>query len=169
MDEIYKDPIIKKYFDLIKAKMESKFKMYYQGDPIRIPKSGIPALIISKRETQIGHLNSSEDEQQMRIVLTVVCDIRDEINDDKEFVPGMAMLYNLVEGRDPSTYQLKDDTILDILRTNELVDASLNLRTDLGSVTKADYGITIGKRDQKEVSYAIEATVEFTAYFTQIR
>ncbi len=45
---IYSDPIIKKYQDLIQAALPGFFRGMYQGDPVRIPKSNLPAFIISK-------------------------------------------------------------------------------------------------------------------------
>ena len=166
---LYKDPVIKKYFDLIKSKVDTGlFKEYYQGDPIRVPKSKLPCLVISKSETQIGHLTNSEDEQGMALILTVITDIRDEVNDSEDIVPGISKLYDIIEGRDDTTYKLKTNSILHILRNNQLVDASSNqLRTDLNTITRADYGLTIGKRAPE--AYAVEGQVEFIAYFTQVR
>lgn len=166
-DTIYKDPIIKKYQDLILAAMPGVFKGIYQGDPMRIPKTMIPALIISKSQTQLDPLTNAEDEQRLSLILTVVTDIRDERSEDQQMVAGIAQLYDIIEGRDDATYALKTNSVLDVLRSNITVDAALNLRTDLGTVTRADYGMTIGKRSPEE--YAIEGQVEFEATFMQVR
>lgn len=163
---MYKDPIIAKYQQLIETTMPGVFRGVYQGDPMAIPQSNLPALIISKSQTTIGPLSSAEDDHQLSLILTVVTDIREERSDDPQMVPGIAKLYDIIEGRD-SNYKLKANTILDILRSNITVDSALNLRTDLGSLTRADYGLTIGKRAQD--AYAIEGQVEFTARYSQIR
>lgn len=165
--KIYEDPIIAKYQELITTAMQGVFKGVYQGDPVRVPKSRLPALIISKSMTQVGKLTNTEDEHGQQLILTVITDIRDEVNDDEQIVPGIAQLYDIIEGREDTTFLLKSNCILNILRTNELVDATHDLRTDLGSITKADYGLTIGKRDRE--AYAVEGQVEFVAYFTQTR
>lgn len=162
----YADPIIKKYQDLILTEMPGTFKGVYQGDPMNIPKSSLPALIISKTQTTIGQLTSAEDDHELSLILTVVTDIRDERSDDPEMVPGIANLYDIIEGRDEN-YKLKAGTVLNVLRSNITVDAALNLRTDLGSLTRADYGLTIGKRAQD--AYAIEGQVEFVARYSQLR
>ena len=46
----YEDPILKKYVELIKAGVP-ELKSFYYGDPIRVPKSNLPTLIISKTNT----------------------------------------------------------------------------------------------------------------------
>ena len=166
MPPIYQDTIITKYRNLILAAMPGVFKGVYQGDPLRLPKSMLPALIISKSGTRIAPHTNAEDEHEISMILSVVTDIRDEMNDEQQIVPGIAQLYDLIEGRDDQ-YKLKTKTILNILRTNIEVDAALNLRTDLGSITTSNYGLTVGKRELD--SYATEGQVEFVATFNQIR
>ena len=164
----YKDPISKKYIDLIVGIVgEGFFKGIYYGDPIRIPVSNLPALIISKDETRIGNITNTEDQHLMAFMITVITDIRNDINDDKAIAPGTASLYDIIEGREEDTLKLKTKSLLHILRNNVDVDTTLGLRTDLGSITRADYGLTIGKREIE--SWAIEASIEFIAQFTQIR
>lgn len=164
-NQIYQDPVLKKYGQLIEgAKL---FKTIFYGDPIRIGASELPALIIAKLDTRVGKFTNAEDVHEMRISFTAVTDVRDTIGEDKDMVRGVNSLYNLMEGRQESTYQLKADSLLYILRHNEVVDASNNLRTDLSSVSKIDYGMTIGKR--KDAAWSIEGTLEITSSFTQVR
>lgn len=164
-NQIYQDPVLKKYGQLIEgAKL---FKTIFYGDPIRIGASELPALIIAKLDTRVGKFTNAEDAHEMRISFTAVTDVRDTIGEDKDMVRGVNSLYNLMEGRQESTYQLKADSLLYILRHNEVVDASNNLRTDLSSVSKIDYGMTIGKR--KDAAWSIEGTLEITSSFTQVR
>lgn len=172
MSEIYKDPIIIKYIDLIKGVLgEGKIKQYYQGDPIRVPVSSLPAIIISKDETRVSNAldggSNVEDTHLMALTLTVITDIRDDIKDDKTIAPGISTLYDIIEGRESDTLKLKTTSILNILRTNIDVDTALGLRTDLGSITRVDYGLTVGKREQE--AWAVEAQIEFIAHFTQLR
>lgn len=162
----YTDPIISKYIDLIKANTNI-FKGFYIGDPMRVPMSSLPALIISKNETIAGKLTNAEDEHGIAMILTVITDIRADVKDDKELAPGITSLYNIIEGRESDTLKLKTDSVLHILRNNLVVDASNNLRTDLTSNTRVDYGMTIGKRAPD--MWAIEAQVEFVASFIQLR
>jgi len=166
--EIYKDPIIKKYIDLIQSVVGmSFFKGVYYGDPIRVPVSNLPALIISKDETRVSNLTNADDEHLIALTLTVITDIRADIQDDKSIAPGTATLYDIMEGRESATLKLKAKSLLHILRNNLSVDTALGLRTDLGSITRVDYGMTVGKREQE--AWAIEAQLEFIAHFTQLR
>lgn len=165
MDPLYKDPILKKYSDLITAST-SIFKAIYFGDPIRIPNSSLPALVISKIDTKVGNLSNVEDVHSVRISLTVVSDIRDTISDDKTMVPGVNSLYNIMEGR-AVDYTLKKDSLLYILRHNVEIDPGNNLRTDLSTMSRIDYGLTMGKR--KAEAWSIEGMLEITANFMQNR
>lgn len=165
---MYEDPIIKKYIDLLKAKMPD-IKQWYQGDPIRIPVSNLPCVLISKTETRIGPFTNAEDEHGIEMRITVITDIRSELStqeDEKRVVAGVAKLYQLVEERD-TDYTLKDTSILDILRSNQVVDASNNLRTDLNTLTRVDYGETL--RDRDAGLWSIEARIIFVAHFIQNR
>lgn len=163
----YKDPIIEKYIQLVKTAMPGVFKSFYQGDPIRVPKSSIPALIISKSQTRVAPHTNAEDAHDVGLILSVIVDLRDEIKDDVQLTPGIGQLYDIIEGREEATYKLKTNSILNILRTNILVDATYNLRTDLASITNVNYGLTIGKRALD--TYAVEGQVEFLATYTQLR
>lgn len=168
MSELYKDPIIKKYFELIEGVVGTGFfKGMYYGDPIRIPVSNMPALIISKDETRVQNITNAEDVHQMALTLTVVTDIRDDINDDKTIAAGVSSLYDIIEGRESDTLKLKTKSLLHIIRNNVHVDTTLDLRTDLGSITRVDYGLTVGKRQPDQ--WAVEAQVEFITHFTQLR
>lgn len=163
---IYTDPVIKKYFDLITSKT-SEFKRMYQGDPIRVPVSLLPCIILSKSETRVGPFSNAQDEHGIQLVLTVITDIRAEISDENSIAPGVAQLYDLIEGRDDTTLALKTNSLLHILRNNILVDATTGLRTDLNTITTVDYGMTQGKR-QPEM-WAIEAQITFNSHFVQNR
>lgn len=166
MAEEYVDPILKKYADTIEG-ATSIFKRIYFGDPIRIGMSELPALIIAKLSTTAANMTNTEDVHQVRISLTVVTDVRETVSDDKTMVRGVNMLYNIIEGRQAGTYALKTDSLLYILRHNVELDSGQNLRTDLSTVTRVDYGMTIDKRATN--AWAIEGTVDFIANFSQVR
>lgn len=163
---MYQDPIIKKYIELIQA-LRPDIKAYFQGDPFNIAKSNLPAVIISKQQTAVTSLTNAEDGHQIGIVLTVVTDIRDERNDNDLITPGIAQLYDIIEGRDDGTFKLKTNSILNILRANQIVDSANNLRTDLSTITNAQYGMTLGKRSPE--GYSVEGQVEFIATYSQLR
>lgn len=164
-NEIYKDPILVKYATLIGSKTK-RFKRVYFGDPIRIPNSDLPALIISKVDTIAKNLTNAEDVHELRISFTVVTDIRNTITDDKTMVAGVNLLYNIMEGRN-SDYTLQNESLLNILRHNVELDVGNNLRTDLNTMSRIDYAMTIGKRAPE--AWAVEGIIDITANFTQPR
>lgn len=159
---MYRDPVIQKYIELIKAHTGTRFKEFYQGDPIRIPASKLPCVIISKTETRIGAFDNMRDEHAMQLVLTVVTDMRQDYNDADAIANGVAQLYEFIEGRN-ADFTLKDEAILNVLREHDIVDEAQTLRTDLGTITRASYGITVDKR--AENGFATEAQVEFISQF----
>ena len=164
--QIYIDPILEKYRDLIEA-TNKKIKTYYFGDPIRIPVSNLPACILSKTETRVAQETNIEDVHEMQIKITIITDIRDDLNDDKQIAAVVNTLYNIFEGREDTTYILKPESILNIIRTNVEVDTAQNLRTDLSTVTAISYAMTVGKR--AEEAWAVEGEMELVAHFIQNR
>jgi hypothetical protein len=163
--EPYRDPIIKKYIELIESKTKV-FKRFYYGDPLRVPASLLPACIISKTETRVGPLTNSEDEHGIQMLITVITDIRRDLSDDTSLVAGISSLYNIIEGRN-ADYTLASDSLLHILRNNIGLDVANNLRTDLTTITRVDYGLVTGKREPE--AWSVEGQIEFTCHFTQVR
>lgn len=162
----YQDPILKKYADTIHA-ANKQFKRVYFGDPMRVGVSETPALILAKVDTNVINMTNVEDRHAVRISLTVVSDIRNTISDDKLMVSGINSLYDIMEGRDEDTYELKPSSLLYVIRHNVEIDVGKNLRTDLSTITRIDYGMTFDKRLPN--SWAIEGMLEFIATFTQVR
>lgn len=165
---MYEDPIINAYIRLIKANTPA-IRAFYQGEPIRIPATNYPCAIISKRETRAAALTNSEDEHGIGLSLTIIADVRSDLSTEEnaaQVVAGVASLYDIMEGRNDD-YTLKDSSILGILRSHLLVDEANGLRTDLGAVTRVDYGTTL--RDRSPEAWSIEARVDYVAHFTQPR
>jgi hypothetical protein len=164
----YSDPVIAKYIELLKTNT-GLINQYFQGEPIRVPSVDFPYAMISKRETRVGPLNNSDDEHGIAMSITIVADIRKDLSTEESagaVNAGVASLYEIVEGRN-ADYTLKDNSVLAILRGNTLVDSTYGLRTDLGTQTRVDYGLTLRNRAPEE--WSIEARVDFVAHFTQMR
>lgn len=162
---VVKDPIIERIFNIIDAADGGAINSYYYGDPLVIPKSNLPALIGTKDTTEIDDETNAEDSHTVRIVLTLVIDIRDYVGDAIVNVEaGDQKLYDIMEGRN-ADYTLKSTSIVDILRKN----ASLanNLDIDMNTPMTIDYGFTFGKRGERSWSY--EANLTITLFFHQLR
>ena len=160
------DPIIKKYFDLIQANTKA-FKGFYYGDPIMIPTSMTPALIGARRATRTKTFTNAEDQHSMTLIFTIVADVRPDIQDDKQLVAGNNRLYDLMEGRDPTTLLLKSTSLLAILRHNIDIDEAHQLWTDMSTPTQIDYGLVANKRAKP--SWSIEGATTTVATLVQIR
>lgn len=168
MAEKYQDPIIRKYMDLLRGKCGAIHTMY-EGEPIKIPASDLPCIMISKRTTQVGHLTNADDEHAVGMSITLITDVRKDLSTDDDIakvVAGVSTLYDIMEGRN-ADYSLKDSSILGVLRHYPVLDAANNLRTDLGTVTKVDYGQTLQGRPGQD--WQVECRLDFVAYFTQVR
>lgn len=164
----YQDPIIQKYIDLFEANGLG-VKKYYHGEPVRVPASELPVAMISKRGTKVGPFNNADDEQEIALTITVITDIRADLSTEEsqgDIAAGIATLYEIIEGRN-TDFTLKSNTVLDILRGNITLDAVHNLRTDIGSITSVDYGLTFANRAPDQ--WTIEARVDFVAHFVQTR
>lgn len=162
----YKDPIITKYIELIKSKT-SVFRRFYYGDPIRVPVSSMPALIVSKVATDMTEFTNAEDEHNMQLTFTVITDIRKDISDETTIAPGISSLYAIIEGRDPTTLNLLPESLANILRHNVDLYQNAKLYTDVGSKTRISYNMTIGKR--QEDMFGIEGSISIIAKLVQLR
>jgi hypothetical protein len=164
MANLYRDPVLEKYKALIKANT-SAFRYFYQGDPKAIPVSSMPAIIMEREQTRVGAETNVDDRHDMAIRITVVVDVRKDLHESADgIIPGYATLYDLVEGRD-STYSLKSSSLLDILRSNLLIDGTYNLSTDIGTMTQVSY--TEGQRGEN--LWTVEAVIAFTCSAIQLR
>jgi hypothetical protein len=166
---MYQDPIIQAYIDLIKANCGGAIKAYFQGEPTRLAASDLPCAIISKRQTRVGFHSNAEDEHGIGMSITIITDVRQDLNTEtgaQNAVAGIATLYDIIEGRN-ADMTLKDTALLDVLRSNQLVSAPYGLRTDLSTITVADYGLTL--RDRAPEAWSIEGRVDIVAQFTQAR
>lgn len=164
----YQDPVIAQYIALLKAKC-GDLVAFYEGEPIKIPMSDLPCVMVSKRTTSVGPLTNADDEHAIGMAITLITDVRSDLSTDEDIakvVAGVSSLYRLMEGRN-TDYTLLDSSILGVLRHNPVVDAANNLRTDLSTVTKVDYSQTLQGRPGQE--WHVEARVDFVAYFTQVR
>lgn len=169
-DQQLKDPIIKLYFDLIKANTGDFFKAYYYGDPIRIPTSFLPCIIGTKRASSTKTFTNVEDQSDMTLVFTVVTDIRRDISDETQLVPGWSKIFDIMEGRDPNTFLLKPESLMSILRHNVDVGQNKQIWTDVSTPTKIDYGLVMNKRGGTvEASWSIEAALSTVVSMVQLR
>lgn len=163
----YRDPILEAYAELITAN-NSQIKKVYHGDPIHIPpQSTMPVLIMERDQTRISDTTNVEDEHRIRIFIRVITSVLQDLSDEKSIRAGTAQLYEIMEGRDPDTYKLRDDSIAGILRSNLVVNEQNELRTDIGSISTIRFGTTEGRRNPG--AWSVEGEIEIEANFIQVR
>jgi len=160
----YSDPLTQKLFDLIDASDGGAIISYYHGDPFMIPRSDLPALIGVKDATEVRDNSVAEDQHEVRIVLTLVTDVRNDFGDTAGVVAGWQTLYDIFEGRN-ADYTLKSTSIMDILRSNSELNNQAHIDTTVPMVV--NYGFTLGKRGENSIS--LEASLSVPIYFTQVR
>lgn len=170
---MYSDPIIQKIFTAIKAK-NGKIKGYYEAFPKQIGDSNLPVIVISKARTEVASFDqggaASRDQHSISLVLTLITSVRSELStsqSDTDTVAGVAKLYEIMEGRDEDDYELKDTSIISILRNNLNLDVGNNLRIQLEGPMSIDYGEA--RRDENPEQWTMEAQLAFDCHFVQRR
>lgn len=163
---LYKNPILRKYADLILASTTRIKTVYYGENMAGIQASRLPAIILNVASGSMGHFDTVRDRHDLRILITVVTDIRNTTSDEQTTAPGMCELDDLIEGRNDDL-TLKTDSLMYILRHNIDIDPTHNLRTDIASVTRLTMGTVPNKRLTN--GWSIEGTIELTATFFQNR
>lgn len=162
---LYRDPFIKKIFELIDANDGGAIKTFYYGDPIFIPKSDLPALCGFITRTEVVDTDVGEDEHKAFVTLTLITDIRDHFMDTPDKIQvGWQALNKIFEERD-SNYKYVSTALMDILRAN--AELGNNAHIDTKEKQMVDYRITVGKRG--EGTWAWEGNLSLVIYFSQLR
>lgn len=159
MSDLYKDPIVQLIIDMLNENGPSKLDgRYINGDVLMPNQSELPMAYIAKDTTKMGAASNMEDEHLHSLVLTVILDMKQDLDEAYDMVAGTPELYEMVEGRDDTTYQLKADSLLYNLRkSQQLAD-----KTWIGvrDTVDVNYGIGIARRGPG--IFSVEATVRFT-------
>ena len=161
----YKDPIIAKYLDLIKDNVGG-IRTFYNGTLFQIPLSKLPLVMIDIENTEVSEFSNAEDQQIISLILTYIADMRKDTSAAQLMETGFEKVLDVLVGR-TSTYALKTNSILYVLRHNLNIDASNNLRTDVGNITVATpREVATGRMPGY---WSAEGTIRFKAHFIQTR
>ena len=168
MAKIYKDPIIKRLITVLNAEGPPALKnRYYYGDPIMVAKSVLPACFITKDETLITAETNMEDRNAVRLVLNVVYDLTRDFNKSLEQITGANSLYEMMEGRDATTYNLLPNTIAYVLRKYQTLDGSGKLWIDIDTETSVDYGVRLEQRGPG--IYTVEGVISCVVRHVEVK
>lgn len=165
---LYKDPIIQKYLDLIKANTVG-IKGFYSGFIAKIPASMLPAVMIDIERTEADEFSDTEDVHRVGLVLIFIADIRPTLEDSAFIEAGLNKVKEVLVGREATgtPYALKTSSILYLLRHNLNLDIANNLRTDVGSFTIVTPSeVATGRFPGL---YSAEGSIRFLAHFVQER
>lgn len=118
-EPLYKKTIPEILLDLFRDSFKTgPFKTFREGDPIIFPRSMLPALFVSEHRTHYENGPTGHDEITHEILVQAVFDKRVEFGAPT----GVATLDRTIEltmqGRDPDTGELLQNTILGVLRKN---------------------------------------------------
>ena len=150
----YKKTVPDTLLALFKSKLgESIFKAYYMGDPIIIPHSLLPAMIISEPATDYDDGPTGFDEIKHNVLIQICFDKRSEFGKKDKEATLERTIDNIAQGRDETTGDYKDISIVGILRRN-ITLGNLSIR----SINGVQKGIV----DRSETLTTTEAHIKIT-------
>jgi len=115
----YQDTVVDTIINLLKANLpDGYFKKYFYGDPLDIPTSYLPCVMVSKKTTNISQGPTQKDLLQYAIFIQLAYNKRNDFGKSPDEVVGVRALEQYAEGRDPTTGQYSINSVAGILRVN---------------------------------------------------
>ena len=151
------DRIIDQIVALLTANVQTPrgIKKIYKGDIFLIPKASVPCIIVSPNRTVVQTITNTEDQNIFTIDVVVVLDARDYFNSSATEFTGLFKTALIMEERKSGTSnELKDDTVLQTIRSGLDSDSDYSLKAD----SQIDYGFN----DRREFP-TIEANLQIEA------
>lgn len=153
---IYRDPVIKALMDKFNAEGPEQLKgRYYYGDPIRVPKSVLPAVFLTKEETRLGAADNMNDQHTMKVNINLSIDITKDWGKAVDMASSHNQAAEWLEGRDENL-DLKTDSLAYIVRKYQTLIGGrtwINLSED----TLIDYVVGAGIRGEGADAFTLEA------------
>ncbi len=108
--------------NLFEANLEDIFKVYREGDPI-IPKtSELPAIYVTEPETNYNAGPTGYDDIVHEILIQVIFNKKKDFGNPDKGSSLDSDLDSVVQGRDATTGEYKEKTIMGVLRKNFTLD-----------------------------------------------
>jgi hypothetical protein len=129
----FKDTIADTMIDLLKTNLGSAgFKQYYYGDPIAIPQSQLPAVVVEFESSDITVSTTAQDDVDDVLVIKLVFNKKSDFNKTASEIAGHRRLRELMQGVDSTTGKIAANTVIGILRanftlSNTIVDQSIGI------------------------------------------
>jgi hypothetical protein len=164
----YRDPIFQKLIDLLEAEgPEELVGHYVQGDVLRPAKESLPLVTVGKSTTRVGAASNMEDDQLMAVQLNIIYDYMQDLEQSSDLEVGLTSLYGMCEGRDETTYELSENTIMYVLRKHPKLDNDLYISVGPNEEVQIEYGMGIQRRGPG--IFSVEAIIKFNLRFQQLR
>ncbi len=130
-------PVTTRLLTILRDGFGGRFKQYYEGDPIQVPLSAMPCLIVEKIDGDTQQDATGLDQQTSRVMVKIVMDKKIDFLSAKNKKSTHQELLHLMEGRDESTAQYIDESVLGIIRTqftfnSTVVDQTININYGTG-------------------------------------
>lgn len=100
----------------LKANADKRIKIYYYGDPLTIPISNLPALIIENRMAQVEAGPTGKDDLMGTFAIKLVMNKKNELGKNPEEVSCQRTLTDILMKR-TSVNQYEPSSVLGVLRT----------------------------------------------------
>ncbi|MFA6325313.1 MAG: hypothetical protein WCX46_03770 [Candidatus Paceibacterota bacterium] len=139
---------------LLSAGMKGIVKYIYIGDPILIPTSCLPALIINPLRTDVSKFDNTRDKHNHTINIALVIDAKQYLNATPDKMIGSDFLMTTMGGELSGALDTK--TILSIIRKN------LNLGTNRIILENTSVDYTVRKRTDDLITLEAVATIIVT-------
>lgn len=145
--------------DTIKTLIESNinnadYKAIYIGDPIFIPASTLPCIIINPEKNSIETNSTADDMHRQEFTITYAMDKRSELNKVPSYVVTVKKMIEIMEGRNITTGRLSTTSIAGMLRGNFTLS---EIATD--QFIDIEYGLR--NRGEREEIITAEAQLRF--------
>jgi len=148
-----KKTVPQKLLQLFMDKFGDTFHGYYEGDPIVLPQSKMPCLIISEPETLYDTGPTGMDEVTHQILIQIVYNKKDDFGKPDSVATLENTVDTIAQGRSETTGYFLPNSFMGILRGNFTLD---NLMVDnVGSVRK-------GVVPRTEELLTVEAHIQVT-------
>jgi hypothetical protein len=155
---------MKKTIELLKIILsdgtKGLIKYIYIGDPMLIPMSCLPALIINPLKTITTKADSARDKHEHTIAISLVIDAKQYLGATPDKMIGSDFLMTTMGGED-STGELDTKTILSLIRKN----LKLGTNRIILESTTVDY--TVRKRTDDFITLEAIATIQVTQITTR--
>src|SRR5438270_12671337 len=136
---IYKD-VSRRLFDMMTEKLKGTFKMLYLGAPALLPpEDALPCMVIYKTSSNVTVDATGLDAMTETVMISLIYSEKPDFNSPESQYQNTTLrkMHNLVEARDPATFEWKNGTIMEAIRTNFTLDDAT-----LGNKAAINYNVT---------------------------